>query len=313
MRIRNVYVHVTKACNLRCRYCYYSASKPLPDELSTAELAGLWHDLALIVPEKVIITGGEPMLRPDLLQLLKALNDRVTNTPTMVCLNSNGHFFTEESVWNLRPLVSEFRLSVDALEAANDKLRGDGNFSAVMRAIHVLRRAGITPRMLVTVSDYGASNLPELIKLLTGLGITKISLNAVRAVGRASGREWMTSDQVEAIGGLEPEVISKHNQTNCGVGSFINVMSNGDVFPCHVLTYTEFKCGNLRNERLTEMCLPNQILHSFSRLNFHAMANEHSDFRDLTKRGVCLDDLCRTGAGRNRLFQIMCLRPTDPC
>ena len=199
------------------------------------------------------------------------------------------------------------------LEAANNKLRGNGNFSAVLRAIDLLRRAGITPRMLVTVSDDGASDLPELLKLLTGLGITKISFNTVRAVGRARGREWMTSAQVAPILGLRPDLISEQDQINCGVGSFINVMSNGDVFPCHVLTHPEFKCGNLRSERLTEMCLPNQLLHSLSKLSFSEMANGHGEFQHLTKRGVCLGEVCRTDIERNKLFQIMCDRRTDSC
>jgi MoaA/NifB/PqqE/SkfB family radical SAM enzyme len=43
--LRNVFLHVTKACNLRCDYCYFSASRPLPGEMTAAELGPLWPEL----------------------------------------------------------------------------------------------------------------------------------------------------------------------------------------------------------------------------------------------------------------------------
>jgi MoaA/NifB/PqqE/SkfB family radical SAM enzyme len=43
--LRNVFLHVTKACNLRCDYCYFSASRALPDEITTEDFERLWPDL----------------------------------------------------------------------------------------------------------------------------------------------------------------------------------------------------------------------------------------------------------------------------
>jgi MoaA/NifB/PqqE/SkfB family radical SAM enzyme len=41
--LRNIFLHVARACNLRCAYCYFSASRPLPDEMTTEEFARLWE------------------------------------------------------------------------------------------------------------------------------------------------------------------------------------------------------------------------------------------------------------------------------
>ena len=46
--LRNVFLHVTKACNLRCAYCYFSASRPLPGEMTTEEFARLWPEMVAL-------------------------------------------------------------------------------------------------------------------------------------------------------------------------------------------------------------------------------------------------------------------------
>ena len=48
--LRNVFLHVTKACNLHCGYCYFSARKPLPDEMTTEEFAHLWPEMVAVRP-----------------------------------------------------------------------------------------------------------------------------------------------------------------------------------------------------------------------------------------------------------------------
>jgi sulfatase maturation enzyme AslB (radical SAM superfamily) len=58
--VGTVYLHVTRACNLRCSYCYFAASRPLPDEMSGEELTPVWPQLVALRPQKVVFTGGEP-------------------------------------------------------------------------------------------------------------------------------------------------------------------------------------------------------------------------------------------------------------
>src|SRR5689334_16030831 len=91
---RNVFLHVTKACNLHCTYCYFSAKKPLPDEMTTEDFARLWPEMVKVRPQKVIFTGGEPLLRPDILDLLRGLRDADPEHRILRCLNSNGHLVT---------------------------------------------------------------------------------------------------------------------------------------------------------------------------------------------------------------------------
>ena len=69
--LKLVYYAITDGCNLRCPYCYASSEKPLPGELSTAESLDLVDQAAEMGATTMIFTGGEPMLRKDLFQIVE--------------------------------------------------------------------------------------------------------------------------------------------------------------------------------------------------------------------------------------------------
>src|SRR5205085_1122560 len=84
----------------------------------------------------------------------------------------------------------------------------------------------------------------------------------------------------------EPEA-----QSNCGVGSFLNIMPNGDVFPCHVLTEREFRCGNVREQSLLEICCRSELLGQLQSLDFQAMTQEDERVAGLTQAGTCMGNV----------------------
>jgi MoaA/NifB/PqqE/SkfB family radical SAM enzyme len=161
--LKNVFLHVTKACNLRCAYCYFSASQPLPDEMTTAEFDRLWPEMVALRPEKVVFTGGEPLLRADILELLGGLRAADAEHHVLRCLNTNGHLVTPELARALAGLADEAPVSVDALSSRNDALRGAGNFEQAMRALECFYSVGFEPKALVTIT---ATSLPDLEELL---------------------------------------------------------------------------------------------------------------------------------------------------
>jgi MoaA/NifB/PqqE/SkfB family radical SAM enzyme len=63
-------------------------------------------------------------------------------------------------------------------------------------------------------------------------------------------------------------------------------MPNGDVFPCHVLTEREFRCGNVREQRLVEICRRNGLLGQLRRLDFHTLAQADERVAGLTRPGT---------------------------
>jgi hypothetical protein len=151
--LKNVFLHATKACNLRCAYCYFSASQPLPDEMTTAEFDRLWPEMVTLRPEKVVFTGGEPLLRTDILELLGGLRAADPEHHVLRCLNTNGHLVTPELARALVGLADEAPVSVDALAACNDALRGAVNFEQAMRALECFYSVGFESKALT--HDHG--------------------------------------------------------------------------------------------------------------------------------------------------------------
>ena len=110
-------------------------------------------------PQKVVFTGGEPLLRMDIMDQIRGLRDADPGHHVLRCLNTNGHLMTPELARNLVGLVDEVRVSVDALPERNDSLRGRGSFEAAMKALDDLHAVGFEPKALVTVT---LISLPDL-------------------------------------------------------------------------------------------------------------------------------------------------------
>jgi len=300
--LSNIFIHVTKACNLLCAYCYFSANKQLPDELTTEEFAPLWPQVVALRPKKVVFTGGEPLLRPDILDLMRALNSADPHHRILRCLNTNGQLVTAAVAQQLVGLADEVRVSVDALQELNDELRGKGSFEAALRALDLFYAAGFEPTALVTVSSLSLPDLEELLCCLIGRSITHIKINPLRPIGRGKGNEkWLIRDLAAVQSAVRrawersypslriPDMPADPEcQSHCGVGESVNIMPNGDVFPCHVLVSGEFRCGNLRQESFAAICRRNGLLGALANIDFRNLARQADTVAGLTRPGTCM-------------------------
>lgn len=299
--VKTVFLHVTKACNLRCSYCYFSADRPMPGEMTAAEYARLWPDLAELAPGKLVFTGGEPLLRPDLLELLRGFRAADAGRRTRICLNTNGHLVDEAAAEALVGLADEVRVSLDGAAELNDALRGAGNAAAALRALELLRGAGFYPKVLVTVTAANVGALPEFLAGLVARGFERVNLNAFRPIGRGADRELSVSTAgiraaLRAARRLalpgEPDLPepSPDCQRHCGAGKFLNVLPDGKVFPCHALTDPRFACGDLRRDRLAEICARGGLLERLASLDYRVLEAERQELAGLTAPGSCLGE-----------------------
>jgi MoaA/NifB/PqqE/SkfB family radical SAM enzyme len=265
--LRTVFLHVTRACNLRCAYCYCSAGTTAPDELREEEFTALWPQLVALGPEKVVFTGGEPLVRRDLLDLLAGLRTADPTHSVRRCLNTNGHLVTPQLADALVGLTDEVRVSIDGLAATNDAVRGGGNFAAALGALESLHARGFEPKALITVTSRTLPDLEALLCLLHDRGITQVNVNAFRPIGRGRTHADWVADPAAVHSALErawarchpdwgpfPTARESAATGSCGVGRFLNVTPDGDVYPCHVLTEPQFRLGNVREVALTALC-----------------------------------------------------------
>ena len=78
---------------------------------------------------------------------------------------------------------------------------------------------------------------------------------------------------------------------NCGVGNFLNILPEGDVYPCHVLATAEFRLGNVREQSLEELCAAGGRLARLQALDFRKLAGTSPGWQPLSRAGSCLGAL----------------------
>ncbi len=173
---------LTLACNLRCAHCGSKAGKPRPAELSTDECLAICDQLPELVVQEVNFTGGEPLLRSDIFELMARLNQLEIMTKVV----TNGLLLTPAVIRRLSEVqVAGVGVSIDGCPATHDRIRGlDGMQHRLIRAIEALHEAGISTTVITTANSLNIGELPELRATLAGLGVKRWQVQPVFPLGR---------------------------------------------------------------------------------------------------------------------------------
>jgi radical SAM protein with 4Fe4S-binding SPASM domain len=265
----------TRQCNFQCPFCEASAGAASRDELTTAEAKALIGDLASMRVRKLLISGGEPMLRKDLPELLAYATARSV-TPGLI---SNGSLVANR--WEeFKPFrYFLFMTSIDGLPASHDQMRRAGSFAAVMRALDLFASIGTPLRVVKSVVHTGnLAELPGLAAELERSGATDWSLTPAFPVGRAAGDAKFapSGEDLRTLlafvrenrrrGKLRVELAESHSYLECLAGcaperpffcgaglTRCTVMPNGDVLPCGQAYETVAPEGNIRETPLSRL------------------------------------------------------------
>ncbi len=157
--------NVTRTCNLRCIHCYTdSEAKKYSGELSTEEGKALIRDLADFQIPALLFSGGEPLARPDLLELVshaRALGIRPT-------LSTNGTLITDESAQKIREAGFTYvGISLDGIGEINDSFRGVGGaFERAVRGFKSCVRAGQRVGLRLTLTRHNFMNLHQIFDFI---------------------------------------------------------------------------------------------------------------------------------------------------
>ena len=161
---------ITRSCNLFCSHCRASAHKGgYEGELTTEECFRVIDQILEVGKPMIILTGGEPLLRADVLEIGKYAADR----GLMVVMGTNGTLLTEEMAAKLKAIpVTTVGVSLDFPSAArHDDFRCMvGTFDAAMSGITNAKRAGMSIQINSTISKLNVAYLDELISLAMEIG-----------------------------------------------------------------------------------------------------------------------------------------------
>ncbi|EMA53533.1 TIGR04347 family pseudo-SAM/SPASM protein [Halococcus thailandensis] len=178
--------NLTKQCNLSCSHCYAAADTETADgELTTEEGKRVLDDLADYGVPVVLFSGGEPLVRDDLPELIEYA-DASGIRPV---LSTNGTLITTEIARELREAGLKYAgISVDGLPERNDAFRGqDGAFDAAVRGIRACLDAGLKTGLRYTITERNAADLPAVVDLLHDEGVDRFCFYHLDYGGRGAG------------------------------------------------------------------------------------------------------------------------------
>jgi radical SAM protein len=186
---------VTRACAYACVHCRADAQhQPAPDELSSEEGYRLIDRLAEFGSPILVFTGGDPMMRRDLFDLVAYATQkglRCSLTPTATALP------TQERLQKAREAgIRRIALSLDAPrpQVHDDFRQVQGSWERTLRILHNAQSVGLSAQVNTTVTRYNLDFLPEMVPFIESVQAVQWSLFFLVPTGRAQS-EWMISPE----------------------------------------------------------------------------------------------------------------------
>ena len=208
-KVQAVSWNITRLCNLKCTHCYLPAgfvdTTEFPQgylrdtELSQSECFRIIDEIAEINPHiLLILTGGEPLLRPDILEISKYASD----TGFLVVMGTNGVLLNDEVVEKMQQHgVTGAGLSLDSIQPANhDKFRGmEGAWKATMGGVESLKRAQLDFLVQTSVTQWNYDEIPQIVEFAYQLGAKVLNLYFLVRTGRGKTVMDITPAQYEKM------------------------------------------------------------------------------------------------------------------
>lgn len=156
---------VTPLCNMNCRMCYVRMDREQQESIAPLRTAEEWLELGRTAKERgmtyLLLTGGEPFLRPDFRQIMQGLH----RMGFVLSINSNGTMIDEKTVEWLKE-TPPIRINITLYGASDETYgrlcRNPQGFTQVTKAIRLLKEAGILVKLNCSVTPYNAEDLEQI-------------------------------------------------------------------------------------------------------------------------------------------------------
>jgi len=252
---------LTGRCNLKCIMCFADATPACGPELSYDAVAKILTRLSAGGCTTLVATGGEPLLRGDLFEILRLARACFRR----VVLQTNGTLVDPARARALAPLVDLVRVALDGSRPGiHDVLRGKGSFAKTLQGIRWLRAAGVKVLIDHTLTKLSAHDTARMSALAEALG-AELSVGCYRVIGRgAQAREQLlvpygdlcrpaAEEPPEAMlpvdqeqGAPQPGELPGRVRSRCpAITGRISISPHGKVYPCEFLRGPAFAIGNL--------------------------------------------------------------------
>jgi 12,18-didecarboxysiroheme deacetylase len=177
--------NVTRACNLNCVHCYARAVNHTHErEITHEQGLALIDDLASFGVPVILFSGGEPLMRPDLVELARY----AVRSGLRAVISTNGTLISKDKATELREIgLSYVGVSLDGMEPVNDRFRGKrGAFRDALKGIRNCKQAGLKVGLRFTINRMNAAEIPAIFELLEKEAIPRVCFYHLVYAGRGS-------------------------------------------------------------------------------------------------------------------------------
>ena len=177
--------NLIRRCNLNCKHCYsLSADVDFPGELTTSEVFAVMDDLKAFGVPVLILSGGEPLLRPDIFEI----SERAKAMGFYVGLSTNGALIDRPMSRRIATVGYNYvGISLDGIGAVHDSFRRqEGAFDASLGGVRLCHEQGIKVGLRYTMTEQNKDSLPALLDLMEREEVDKFYLSHLVYAGRGN-------------------------------------------------------------------------------------------------------------------------------
>ena len=255
----------TNKCNLNCRHCVTNSGQPVEGEITTSEALKLIERLGTLGVFQIGFSGGEPLMRPDIFELMNATREKGIKLQ----LTTNATLIDDEIALKL----SEFELVTVgvSLEGGSKEsyeyFRGEGNFEKFIEGVRTLKKHGLPIKFKSAILRKNLTEIDSIINLAIEEGVEAVDMFLFYPQGRGEhlAKETLNPHEIKTFleklskkkqelqGIISIDVDDKPNaflvdqtlsHSTCGAGVYwAEVLPNGNVVPC--VFFKDTVAGNI--------------------------------------------------------------------
>jgi cyclic pyranopterin phosphate synthase len=269
--VSNIRISLTPKCNLSCIYCHKEGEKSPKDQLSAGDIAEILRVAAKFEIRSVKFTGGEPLLRPDLVQIVQSVPASMESS-----LTTNGTLLADLARDLKTSGLKRVNVSIDSLNPETyKKITGNDNLSDVLDGITAALDVGLTPVKLnmVVLDGINDNEIDDFLAFVRGnrnlvLQLIELmhfndcnyhgELNVVEEMLASRSKQIITRRMHHrkkyCLDGAEVEVVRPlHNTEFCAFCNRLRVTSDGKLKPCLLRTDNHIDVRGKKNEELESL------------------------------------------------------------
>lgn len=268
----SAFLEITSKCNLRCKHCYNNSG--FESKNKDINYEKLIKELSNKGVSSLTISGGEPLLYPDLFKIINLLNENKIKT----CINTNGLLLTKQMLsLFLEKGVDSMQISIDGAKDLHEYIRGKNTYDLCVKKIKLAVAAGFIVKIGYTINALNYNDIEKMIFDMKKIGVKSIAFyRYIPSSERDVDKELViTSEILSVISKKLDELRTKYqekefciyyeplsflsfihndfykNRTQClaGVGQ-LNIDVNGNVLLC---AHNRMIAGNIFDESIEDI------------------------------------------------------------